>query len=163
MIRFFTIFSLLLALAACNQGETQAPGEPGSEAASAKPAEPRYVSQEDQFYGYKRKSGDVLMLAYLGERNGVMQVMEQGDRETTTVYECADPCRSIKTYKVAVQNPPEVLETTQTDAVPDTVPLIAMQDAGAGLLEPFIRRGPAGPQRLWVGEDGPVILPEDEF
>lgn len=141
-MKILTIFCALL-LTACDPS--------GSESAG-----PHYVLQDGHYYGYELATGEVVMLAFLGYRDGVLQLLERNNQYTGQVYECSNPCTYMKVYNIG---PSGILGTTRQRTSPDMAAFIAMQDAAAGYLTMLVRQTDAGPQYFWVSEGGLIAIP----
>jgi hypothetical protein len=165
-----TMISVVLVVA-CNPSDDAMVSETGInpltpapevKAEPLKPLDAAYEQHEGQYYSYKRKDGSVSMLAWLGHRDGIHQMMQMSEQGISMVYACADTCKSVTVYEIAVKNPPKIVSTKRLPATPDLPAVKAVSDAAAGHLEQFVQliSGGKAKGQLWVSpEEGPLVIP----
>ena len=152
--------TIVALLSACNSSDDAAGALALAPAPGTEPAAPAYVSHEDQYYGYSLENGATDWLAWIGQRDGIMQIMKKTEQGIAAVYACTDPCKTVTVYEVAVNNPPKIVSTSHLPAASNMPAIMAMRDAAAGHLEQFVQLTSTGRGQLWVSpEEGPVVIP----
>lgn len=119
----------------------------------AQSAGPYYSLQENGKYGYEMQSGQVMMLAYLGQHDGLFQFSERRNDYLSLVYECAAQCEFYKAYQVDNSNG-NVIAVERYRNNQDSIIAAALLDAGAGYLQPYLREQDGKQYYLWTTEQG---------
>ena len=105
------------------------------------------VTEEEKKKGLR--VGDMMILKYLGERNGTLQFLHDyyGDR---IIFECQKPCEFVKT--MAFRNGVFFLKKHDR-LVQDSIILSASQDAENGYLKQYTPTRNGKPSSVWYDEN----------
>jgi len=162
VVRYFLICALLIGCGHNKDDFSQREGI--SETSESKlPAAPvhYYSVYLDGEYGYQpeisenqAKDGQVgatlVMLKYLGERNGTYQIFSKENESFMTVMECKKPCEFIKVHHIVKGL--GVVKTDVLQAAPNSIGKLAFDDAMSGQLEQFVKVEGNKKYTVWLNE-----------
>jgi len=158
-VRYFWIF---LFLTGCNhQSNDPSASATESVAEDTRPAAPEhnYAVYMDDEYGYQPAISEnqvndgqvattLIMLKYLGERNGKYQLFTKQNDNVMTVMECQKPCEFIKLHHIV--NGMGVVKTEVMEAAPDSIGKLAFDDAINGQLQQFVKEENGKKYTAWL-------------
>lgn len=146
------VLLVCLLLVGCGQNKDDFSNNDGDAKVPAveEPALPThyYSVYMDGEYGYQpeisenqAKDGQVgaalIMLRYLGEKNGIYQIFSKQNESLMSVMECKKPCEYIKVHQIVKGL--GVVKTEVIQAAPSSIGKLAFDDAMNGQLEQFVK------------------------
>lgn len=125
-----------------------------------------YVMQDGLEYGYEgalseldRQAGraaiQLLMVRYLGERDGRWQVFHKASPEVIIVYECGKPCEFATVYQYVNE---QHIRTERFRITPATLAASVFDDVHNGRLQQHLYRRNGKLMAGWVDKTGNMVF-----